>query len=80
MQSAGPEGVSEKILDVMAHLNRGLDLIEDPEERQGLAGYNLAAGRKAKAAVAYDSARQYFRAGMALLPEDPMAKLPLSEL
>lgn len=70
LQNTGREGLSEKILHIMAQLNRGLDLLEDPAERLRLAEYNLTAGSKAKAAIAYDSARQYFKAGMALLPED----------
>lgn len=64
------DSLEERILSIMDHFNRSLDLILDPTEKLDLAGYNLMAGCKAKAATAYDSARQYFRAGLALLPED----------
>ena len=64
------DALEAKVLAIMDHFNRSLDLISDPTEKMELAGYNLMAGRKAKAATAYDSARQYFKAGLALLPED----------
>lgn len=59
----------EKILPVMDHFNRSLELLHDPAERAEIAGYNLLAGRKAKASGAYASALRYFRAGRTLLPE-----------
>jgi predicted ATPase/DNA-binding CsgD family transcriptional regulator len=70
LQSIGQIKPDEKILTMMDHFNRGLELIEDPEERLMLAGHNFTAGCKAKAATAYDSALQYFKAGMELLPQD----------
>lgn len=73
LQHIGHNQLYEKILFLMDQFNRGLDLIEEPEERRRVAEYNLMAGRKAKASAAYDSALQYFRAGMAMLPEDAWA-------
>jgi predicted ATPase/DNA-binding CsgD family transcriptional regulator len=70
LQNIGPGKPEEKILTIMDHFNRGLDLVEDPEERLMLAGHNFTAGCKVKAAAAYDSALQYFKAGMELLPQD----------
>jgi predicted ATPase/DNA-binding CsgD family transcriptional regulator len=70
LQSIGPGKPEEKILTIMDHFNRGLDFVEDPEERLMLAGHNFTAGCKVKAAAAYDSALQYFKAGMELLPQD----------
>lgn len=70
LQSTGQGKPEEKILTMMDHFNRSLDLLEDPEERLLLAGHNFTAGCKAKAAAAYDSALQYFKAGISLLPED----------
>jgi len=62
--------LDENIFMIMDHLNRGLDLITDLEEKIQLAGYNLLAGRKAKAATAYDSALNYFKFGMEFLPDN----------
>ena len=58
----------------MDHVNRALDLVDDPGERLRFACYNLQAGRKAKAAVAHDSALSYFAAGRLLLPDDAWEK------
>lgn len=63
---AGP--LEENILPIMDHFNRSLELVLDPAERMKLAGYNLMAGRKAKASAAYASAFEYFRSGVSLLP------------
>lgn len=65
--------IEENVFIVMDHLNRGLDLITDQEERSRLAGYNLLAGRKAKAATAYDAALNYFKCGTELLPANAWA-------
>ncbi|NSW91777.1 MAG: AAA family ATPase [Firmicutes bacterium] len=69
LQSMSQNELDDRILSVLDHLNRGLDLIKDLEERLKLAGYNLTAGRKAKASAAYDLAISFFRAGMELLPD-----------
>lgn len=70
LKSAGQDDMGDKMLTVLDHLNRGLDLISSPAERLRLAGYNLAAGRKAKASAAYDLAINYLEAGIKLLPGD----------
>ncbi|AET69203.1 putative ATPase [Desulfosporosinus orientis DSM 765] len=70
LQQTYQDKLDEKILSVMDHFNRGLELISDPEERQRLAEHSLSAGCKAKKATDYGSAVGYFRAGMQLLPED----------
>jgi anti-anti-sigma factor len=53
------------------HLDAGAAKITDPAERLELVRLNLAAGRKAKSATAYEAAAGYLDAGAALLPEDP---------
>ncbi|NLM20300.1 MAG: AAA family ATPase [Peptococcaceae bacterium] len=63
-------GSEDKILSIVDHFNRGLELIRDPNERLKLAGYNLQAGQKAKSSVAYDLAMNCFKAGIKLLPEN----------
>ncbi|MGK3992145.1 AAA family ATPase [Sorangium sp. So ce1024] len=60
----------EALFDVVDHLNRGAALLRSPAERDELAAMNLRAGRRAKAAAAYESAAALFAAGMALLGPD----------
>jgi predicted ATPase/signal transduction histidine kinase len=62
------EQLGERTFEVATQLDRGVDLITDPEERAGLADLNLKAARKARAAGAYSSAVQYVSKGIALLP------------
>jgi len=60
----------EMIFDVVGHLNRGAALIRSQTERAELAALNLRAGRKAKAAAAFQAAAALFAAGLALLAPD----------
>ncbi|MGB1274796.1 MAG: ATP-binding protein, partial [Nannocystaceae bacterium] len=60
--------VRESVFSVINHLNTGIVLIDDPAERQRLASLNLVAGRRATQSIAYDSAVNYLRQGLALLP------------
>lgn len=61
----------EAVFEIVNQLNRGSHLIESAEERQGVSALNLMAGRRAKAATAYESALRYLKAGTSLLPLDP---------
>ncbi|MEH2438415.1 MAG: AAA family ATPase [Nostoc sp.] len=60
----------EKLFDIVGHLNRGIELITQPEEREALAQLNLKAGSKARSSTAYSSARIYLQTGMDLLRSD----------
>ncbi|WP_437757895.1 AAA family ATPase [Sorangium sp. So ce1389] len=60
----------EALFDVVGHLNRGAALIRSQAERNVVAALNLRAGRKAKAAVAFQSAAALFAAGLSLLAPD----------
>ncbi|WP_437284954.1 AAA family ATPase [Sorangium sp. So ce406] len=60
----------DALFDVVDHLNRGAALLRSRAERDELAALNLRAGRRAKAAAAYESAAALFAAGMALLSDD----------
>ncbi|HTR05557.1 MAG TPA: serine/threonine-protein kinase PknK, partial [Paraburkholderia sp.] len=60
----------EAIFDIVNQLNRGAALISARDEREQLAGFNLLAGKRAKASVAYASALNYAIAGAALLEGD----------
>ena len=64
----GPEQLRPPALfEVARHLGRGVERISDPEERLTLARLDLAAGRHAKAASAYESATSFFSVGTSLL-------------
>src|SRR5258705_4741676 len=60
----------EAIFEIVNQLNRGAALVTSREEREQLAGFNLIAGKRAKAATAYASALTYLNAGAALLVKD----------
>ena len=62
--------ITESIFDVVNQLNRAIDLIENSEERLSLVRLNFVAGMKARAAIAYASARNYFALAEALLSPD----------
>jgi PAS domain S-box-containing protein len=57
------------IFDIVSHLNAGLELITNVEEKCQLAKLNLIAGSKAKASVVYEAAFRYFIIGSKLLNE-----------
>jgi PAS domain S-box-containing protein len=62
--------LADELFDVVNQLNRGAALIDTPAERAQLRRLNHAAGRRARAAIAYESARGYLEQGLALLDED----------
>ncbi len=53
----------ERFFEIVDHLNLGLELVTDPEERKRIAQLNLMAGQKAKAATAYGAAVKYLMWG-----------------
>ncbi|WP_437522044.1 AAA family ATPase [Sorangium sp. So ce726] len=60
----------EALFEVVGHLNRGASLLQSQAERDEIAALNLRAGRKAKAAAAFQSAAALFAAGLSLLAPD----------
>jgi len=60
----------EAIFEIVNHLNRAIGLITSQAERDQLAGFNLTAGKRAKAATAYASALTYLAAGVSLVGDD----------
>jgi len=60
----------DKLFDIVGHLNLGIELIAQPDERQALAQLNLKAGTKARSATAYAAARLYLQSGLELLEPD----------
>ncbi|MBN1209064.1 MAG: AAA family ATPase [Myxococcaceae bacterium] len=71
-----PEELSERLFEVVGHLNAGVELMEDVRERSRLAQLNAEAGFRAKAATAWRSAIRYFSQAFSLLPGDPWALTP----
>ncbi|HEY9296332.1 MAG TPA: AAA family ATPase, partial [Phormidium sp.] len=61
--------LEENIFDIVNQLNIGVEFIAQPSEKNELANFNLIAGRKAKAATAYEAAVKYLNVGLELLPE-----------
>ncbi|WP_129574045.1 MULTISPECIES: AAA family ATPase [Sorangium] len=55
------------LFDIVGHLNRGAARLRSQAEREEVAELNLRAGRKAKAAAAFQSAAGLFAAGLSLL-------------
>jgi predicted ATPase len=72
---AGLEESTERVFDVVDHLNRATALIDDEGEREDLARLNLEAGRRGRASTAYRESLEYLRAGIALLPRDAWSRL-----
>ncbi|MBD1842590.1 AAA family ATPase [Cyanobacteria bacterium FACHB-63] len=66
-QNTPPETLSEKIFEIVDHLNLGIELITNKAERIEIAKLNLIAGQKAKAATASIAATKYLQVGLELL-------------
>ncbi|MBW4563682.1 MAG: AAA family ATPase [Mojavia pulchra JT2-VF2] len=62
--------LEEKIFEIVNHLNIGALLITSQSNKDYLAELNLIAGRKAKAAAAYEAALRYFKTALNLLSKD----------
>ncbi|MGB3638249.1 MAG: AAA family ATPase [Rivularia sp. (in: cyanobacteria)] len=61
---------TEKIFEIVNHLNRGIELINLSSSRNELAQLNLIAARKAIVSTAYVGADEYLRVAMSLLSSD----------
>ncbi|MCC5667950.1 AAA family ATPase [Nostoc sp. CHAB 5784] len=68
------EDLSEKIFEIVDHLNVGRKLITDQQEQIKVAALNLLAGQKAKAAMAYEAALKYLKVGQELLEDKSWQK------
>ena len=64
------EILAERVFDIVDQYNRSVELVTDAKERETLCRLNAEAGRRARASVAYASARRYFEQAVALLPAD----------
>ncbi|MEG4623216.1 AAA family ATPase [Microcoleus sp. w1-18aA5] len=70
LKNTPADQVEEKIFDIINQLNVGIDCLSLQSEKDELAGLNLIAGHKAKAANAYEPAVKYLNVGISLLPPD----------
>ena len=60
--------LEQHICAIADQLNQGQALLTDGGERLAIAGLNLRAGNRARAALAWQAAAAYLNAGIALLP------------
>ncbi|MEP0978864.1 PAS domain S-box protein [Phormidium sp. FACHB-77] len=67
LEKTSPEQRSDRLFEIIDHLNQGLELATARSERTEIARLNLMAGQKAKAATAYEAAFKYFTTGLKLL-------------
>jgi PAS domain S-box-containing protein len=67
LEKTSPEQRSDRLFEIIDHLNQGLELVTARSERTEIARLNLMAGQKAKAATAYEAAFKYFTTGLQLL-------------
>ena len=59
LENTKEKDLEENIFSIVNQLNEGYELIEEQSERDNLAKLNLQAGKKAKAAAAYQAALNY---------------------
>jgi PAS domain S-box-containing protein len=64
-----PERLSDRLFEIVDHLNHGIELVTDQLKRNEIARLNLITGQKAKAAIAYSVAQNYLARGRAWLAD-----------
>lgn len=68
LRHAGTTVPSDRLSDIVNHLNKGFSLIESADERLHLAELNLRAGQRAKNSTAYKASLEYLLMAEQLLP------------
>lgn len=58
-----PDKLSDRLFEIVDHFNQGIELVSERLERNEIARLNLIAAQKAKAAIAYSTARNYLTTG-----------------
>jgi predicted ATPase/class 3 adenylate cyclase len=59
--------LAESLFDVVTHLNKGRDLVTDPDERRRLAELNVRAGQRARESTANQAALDHATVALSLL-------------
>jgi predicted ATPase/signal transduction histidine kinase len=67
LKNTSREKLERNIFDIVNQLNVGIETLTEPSEKTELARLNLMAGRKAKAAAAYEPTFKYSLFGLGLL-------------
>jgi len=67
LQKTPESAIEDNIFDIVNQLNIGVEIITNSAKKEQLAALNLIAGRKAKAATAYEAAVGYLSVGLGLL-------------
>jgi PAS domain S-box-containing protein len=70
LSSTPPEGIPERVFDIVDQLNRGAALVVAEDEKIRIARLDLVAAHRARASSAHLSAVVYASAGLALLSKD----------
>nr|WP_206755705.1 AAA family ATPase [Leptolyngbya sp. FACHB-671] len=70
LEKTSSEQRSERLFEIIDHLNQGTELVTARSERTEIARLNLMAGQKAKAATAHEAAFKYFTTGLKLLTSE----------
>ena len=76
LQYSGETVPSERLSDIVGHLNQGRVLIKSPDELLSLAKFNLQVGQRAKNATAYKAALDYLLISEQLLPSESWQEMP----
>ena len=77
LEHLGDSILEEQLIDIVAHLNEGRQLIESSSERLQLAEFNLRSGVHARQSSSYESALNYLHIAAELLPDNPWQHNPL---
>jgi PAS domain S-box-containing protein len=59
LEETSLERLTNRLFEIVDHLNHGIELVTDQQERNEIARLNLIAGQKAKGAIAYTTAKNY---------------------
>jgi len=68
--------LTDSIFDIVNHLNIGIGLVREKDERIELADLNIMAGNKAKKSTAFAVASNYFETAKSLLSEEEWSLTP----
>ncbi|NES22170.1 MAG: AAA family ATPase, partial [Symploca sp. SIO3E6] len=70
LENTSAQEREKQLFDIVNHLNTGVSLIVQPQEKKQLCELNLEAGIKAKNATAFAASSKYLLLGIELLPEN----------